>query len=197
MVVKTAKVPSPTAVNASLQGDESSRAYVATEDGRLTIWRVGGLATEAPADPGTIGPVGAVVIGKNPVCLAYNKSQGWGSPDSLRNELVAVCRGDAEIDWIRITGDTGTVIRRLKDPKRLIDPVYAEVADTHGTESYVLTVTDFKGRQVINYRFGPVIFHTNKGKRFDMGPDGKAEFECGGVMPFPGFPYLVCGTNVN
>ena len=49
----------------------------------------------------------------------------------------------------------------------------------------------------INYRFGPVVFHTNGGARFDMGSDGKAEFECGGVMEFAGHPYRVCTTNVN
>jgi len=108
-----------------------------------------------------------------------------------------VCRGEREIQWVSLTGNNGEVTKRLRDPERLKDPVWAEVADTHGTESYVLSVADFRGRQVVNYRFGPVVFHTNGGKSFGMGKDGTAEFECGGVMTFPGFPFALCGTNVN
>jgi hypothetical protein len=196
VVIRTVSIKNPTAVNASLTGGAAARAYIATADGRLVIYRVGGLATDKDANPDDIGPVGMVKIGRNPTCLVYNKSQGWDSPDTIRNEIIAVCRADRELDWIHITGDTGEVTRRLHD-SRLVDPVWAEVADTHGTESHVISVTDFKGRKVVNYRYGPVIFHTNGGKRFDMGPDGKAEFECGGVMEFPGFPFALCGTNVN
>ncbi|MBA3686045.1 MAG: hypothetical protein H0W72_12520 [Planctomycetes bacterium] len=196
VVVKCVKVIAPSAVNVTIGGDSQSRAYIATESGALQIWRVGGLATDAPASSSEIAMAGQVAIGRNPTCLAYVKDLGWGKPDTLRNQIIAVCRGDQELSWIQLAGDTGTVIRRLRDT-RLEDPVHAEVADTHGTESSVVTVTDFLGKQVVNYRFGPVVFHTNGGLRVDMGPDGKAEFECGGAMPFPGCPYMVCGTNVN
>ena len=80
---------------------------------------------------------------------------------------------------------------------RLLDPVHLEVADNHGTCSYILSVTDFKGRKLINYRYGPVIFHTNNKKSFGVGPDGMAEFECAGILELPGFPFRVCASNVN
>lgn len=196
VVVKCERIRNPTAVNVTVGADDQARAYMATEDGMLQIWRVGGLATDGPVAPADIKPTGQVAIGRNPTCLAYAKNMGWGNPETMTSQLIAVCRGDSEVDWIEFAGDKGTVIRRLRDT-RLIDPVYAEVADNHGTESNVISIVDFKGKQVVNYRFGPVILHTNGGKRFDMGPDGKAEFECGGAMAFPGYPYALCGTNVN
>ncbi|MEO6568654.1 MAG: hypothetical protein ABIO94_07805, partial [Opitutaceae bacterium] len=110
--------------------------------------------------------------------------------------FLAVCRGDREIDWVGIEGTGGRVIRRLRDA-RLIDPVYAEVADTHGIETPMLTVADFNGRKILNYRYGTLVFATNGGAKFGMGPDGKDEFECGGIMEFPGHPFGVSATNVN
>ncbi|MBA3686179.1 MAG: hypothetical protein H0W72_13205 [Planctomycetes bacterium] len=196
VVVKCLRVKAPTAVNVTIGGDHEARAHIATESGILQIWQVGGLATDAPATSAGIAKIGTVTIGRNPTCLAYVKDLGWGQPASLNKQLIAVCRGDREVVWIEFTGQDGKVIRRLQDV-RLTDPVHAEIADAHGTESGILTVTDFAGRQIVNYRFGPVVFHTNGKKRFDMGPDGKAEFECGGSMSFPGCPYMVSGTNVN
>jgi hypothetical protein len=56
---------------------------------------------------------------------------------------------------------------------------------------------DFKGRKIINYRIGPVVFATNGGAKYGCGPKGDEEVECGGFMAFPGNPIAVCGTNVN
>lgn len=196
VVVRSVRIRSPTAVNVTVGGGDEARACIATEDGTLQVWRVGGLASDEPASPAEIRQTGQIAIGRNPTCLAYAKNMGWDNPSTMTSQLIAVCRGDSEVDWIEFSGDGGTVIRRLRDA-RLVDPVYAEVADNHGTESNVISIVDFKGKQVVNYRDGPVILHTNGGKRFDMGPDGKAEFECGGAMSFPGYPYALCGTNVN
>ena len=43
----------------------------ASRNGKVGVYRVGGLATEAPADPRQIERVGEVQVGRNPVCLAY------------------------------------------------------------------------------------------------------------------------------
>lgn len=195
-VVKTVTVHAPTAVNCSLSGGDAAHAYIACVDGKLLIFALGGLGREGPVTAGDIGPIGMVQLARNPVCLAYNKGQGSGGSDAVTSDIIAVCRGDRELDWIHFSRDGGEVVRRLHD-KRLVDPMWAECADSHGTESHVISVTDFKGRKVINYRYGPVIFHSNGGKRYDMGPDGKADFECGGAMDFPGFPFSLSGTNVN
>jgi hypothetical protein len=187
-------VKSPTAVAVSVSGGSGAWAGIATLDGKVFFYRLGGLADDTPAAPGDIKPLAMASVGRNPTCIAYSKNVGWGTPATLNTTVIVVCRGDRELCWVNVAD--GTVTRRLRD-SRLTDPVWAEVADTHGTESHIVSICDFKGRKVWNYRFGPVIFHTNGGKRFDVGEDGKADFECGGSMDFPGFPFALCGTNVN
>jgi hypothetical protein len=195
-VVRTIDVPHPTAVSATLAGP-NVHAFIATLDGTLRLYKVGALGG-APAN-GDIVECGEIKVGRNPTCIAFAKSH-WNDKDphanSLLTELLVVSRGDREIAWVEIKGDSGDVYRRLRD-SRLLDPVHAEVADNHGTCSYILSVTDFKGRKLLNYRWGPVIFHTNTMKSFGVGADGMAEFECAGIMELPGFPYRICASNVN
>jgi len=59
-----------------------------------------------------------------------------------------------------------------------------------------LTVADFGGRQIVSYRFGPVILHTNGGASFGMGSDGKADFELGGTFAVAGRPFQFSSANV-
>ena len=54
-----------------------------------------------------------------------------------------------------------------------------------------------RGRKIINYRYSELIFATQGGARFGMGPQGQDEFECGGVLEFPGAPLCISATNVN
>ena len=189
-VVKVLDVPQPTAVLASLFGGDKARAFVASLDGKVGVYAVGGLGTDAPAAAGDIGRLGEVQVGRNPTCLAYQKGS--------RDTILACSRGDREIAWIKYNDKEkgAAVTRRLRDA-RLADPVFVEVADTHGVEGQILTVADFKGRQILNYRYSPVKFATQGGAVFGMGPDGKDEFECGGIMEFPGSPFCVSATNVN
>jgi len=187
-VVKVVDVPRPTAAIASLTGGARARALIASEDGKVGLYAVGGLATADPPSPDDISRVGEVQVGRNPACLAYQK-HAWDT-------FIAVSRGDREVAWIKVAGNDAQVIRRLRDA-RMADPVFAEMADTHGVETALITVADFKGKKVINYRFSVLVFATQGGARFGMGPDGKAEFECGGVLEFPGSPFCVSATNVN
>jgi hypothetical protein len=187
-VVKVVDVPQPTAVIASMAGGKNARAFVASMDGNVSIYAVGGLGTEEAAAPQDITRVGAVQVGRNPTCLAYQKYAS--------DTIIAVSRADRELAWIKCSQQDAKVIRRLRDA-RLLDPVFAEVSDTHGIETPLLTVADFKGRKIINYRYGVLVFATQGGARFGMGPDGKDEFECGGILEFPGAPFCISATNVN
>jgi hypothetical protein len=187
-VVKIVDVPRPTAVIASLAGGAKARTLVASEDGRVGLYTVGGLATTAPATPEGIERIGEVRVSRNPTWLAYQKF--------ALDTVIAVSRGDREIAWIKQGPDGPKVIRRLRDA-RLMDPVFAEMSDTHGIETSLITVADFKGRKIINYRFSRVVFATQGGAKFGMGPEGRDEFECGGMLEFPGSPFCISATNVN
>ena len=188
VIVKVVEQASPTAVLASMVGGAKARAFIASVDGTISVYSVGGLATQATPSPEDIRKVGDVRVGRNPVCLNYQK----GSHDTL----IAASRGDREIAWVRYDDNGARVFKILRD-QRMVDPVHLEQADTHGTEAQLITVTDFKGRKLINYRYSEAVFATNGGARFGMGPDGKSEFECGGVLELPGEPFCISATNVN
>jgi hypothetical protein len=186
-IVKVLGQVEPTAALASLDGARTPRAFVASLDGKVQIYDGGALAADVPS----LAPIrntGFVQVGRNPVCLAYQK----GSFDTF----IAVSRGDREIAWVKANEEGAQVIERLRD-SRLLDPVYVETADTHGIETPLLTVADFNGRQILNYRYGELVFATQGGARFGMGADGKAIFECGGTMTFPGCPFCISAANVN
>ena len=187
-VVKVMDVPTPTAVIANLSGGDKARAYISSLDGTVGLYRLGGLATEAPAAPEQIERVAEVKVGRNPTWLAYQKY----STDTV----LAVSRGDREIAWIKNSQAGPQIIRRMRDA-RLADPVFVEVSDTHGIETSLLTVADFTGRKILNYRYSRVKFATQGGAVFGMGPDGKDDFECGGILEFPGAPFCISATNVN
>jgi hypothetical protein len=72
-----------------------------------------------------------------------------------------------------------------------------EVSDTHGIETALISVTDFKGRQLLNYRYSQLVWATQGGQKFGMGAEGKDKFECGGTLDFPGEPFCISASNVN
>jgi len=109
------------------------------------------------------------------------------------NAFAVCCRGDREIDWVKIKGNEATVFRRLRD-SRLIDPVAIDFC----SRANLISVADFKGRKVINYRIGPTYSdQLDQHKSFGAGPDGNSELECGGWMDFPGHVYDISTANVN
>lgn len=190
-VVATVEVAKPVSVLVRSTGGESARAYVGLQDGEIVSFKVGGLATGAAAEGSAIKEAARLEVGKNPVWLA---SKGSGGGDEFG--FIVVSRGDRALQWVKFSKDQGKIVRELRD-ERMADPVYAEIADTHGIETHLVTVADFKGRKIINYRIGPVVFATNGGAKFGCGPKGDEEVECGGFMTLPGAPIAVCGSNVN
>jgi hypothetical protein len=117
-----------------------------------------------------------------------------GSSPYEMNRTFAVCsRGDREIDFVTVSGTTSTVYRRLRD-SRLVDPVALDPCE----RAPLISVGDFRGRQVVNYRYAPTPDdHMNPRHSFGVGPEGKDDVECGGVMAFPGLVYAVDTANVN
>ncbi|MDM0014189.1 hypothetical protein QTH87_17255 [Variovorax sp. J22P168] len=187
----------PTAVKAALYSTQ--RAWVATEDGTLQIYSLGNYASNGSAVPGDIALTGSVPIGKNPTALAYVKHDPAERTVTLNNNVIVVSRGDKKIQWVHFNADrnSGSIRREFQD-SRLKDPVWAEDADNHGTESFVLTVADYEGRQVLNYRYGPITFLTNTGtNNACASPCGMAQsFEFGGAYALPGKAYQITGANV-
>jgi len=164
-------------------------------DGTLTIYSVGGYGDGSSATPDTIQAVGSVQVGNNPTCIAYAKNHQSGTPNRIDNKLIVVARGDRKIVWVQLSGTSGTVFRTLRD-SRMLDPIWAEDNDNHGTESQIVTVTDYKGKQLLNYRYGAVIYWTNGGAQYGMGPNGQDPIEFGGAYKTTGKPFQASGANV-
>ncbi len=186
----------PTAVRTSIprNGGPAALAYVATMDGTITSFAVGGLADTTASDPAAVHVVDSSLhVGFNPTSLVPSKDHT--SVDAATT-LIAVSRADRRIDWIGLGADNlGTVTRTLRDA-RIVDPIAAEDVNNHGTESYVLTVADYAGNAIRNYRYGPVIFATNGGAKFGMGPTGTDAFEYEGAFLPGGAPFGFSTTNV-
>jgi hypothetical protein len=89
------------------------------------------------------------------------------------------------------------IVRTLVD-SRFEDPVVADLSD----RGPVVTVGDFTGKKLLNYRYGPT--EANGGKppsNYGCGPGGTESdcnsFEFGGSLAIPGTPFFVGTTNVN
>ena len=177
VILKTIDVTTPTACIGSIDG--ACQVAIASLDGTINFYNSGGLSNGAPS----------IRVGLNPCFLGYGKQ-------FYSNGFIAVCRGDRELAWV--SGWTGTpgVTKRLRDD-RLIDPVSFEAIDTHGIAGSFFTVTDFAGKQLVEYRDSTLVFMTQGGATFGMGPSGSDAIECGGVFSVPGFPICSSTTNVN
>ena len=221
-LIKTVDLPSkPTAVRASNWGAAPARAYIATEDGNLRLFSLGNYGkptgTAVPAD---IAQVGTVAVGANPTSISHYRGV---VNDTLEHTdvILVLSRTEKKVSWITLAGDrnSGTVTKTLTD-SRMIDPIAMEDNENHGTHGLVVTVADYTGGTVRNYRYSNVIFWTNQGGSWTcqpptgcgMGASGTDEFEYGGhlVLPptldyydgspapdnFPGKPFFITSANV-
>ena len=200
----------PTAVKASMTG-ANMRGWIATQEGNLRLFDLGGYGDGSGA--GTIKQVGSVAVGANPTSIAYFR----GGSDSLEqkgimdpNFVMVLSRDERAVKWVDFTADhnSGTVRTNVLTDSRLVDPVMIEDNENHGTEGWVLSIADYGGKAIRNYRYGSVIFYTNVGAGMacapptgcGLGPQNlppsQYPFEYGGAMPLPGKPFIVTGGNV-
>ena len=181
----------PTAVIASrATGNKEKWCAVATLEGRLHVYGLGRLGEKRRASRKDIKRKGAINIGRNATCLNYQKLNGVGN-------VLVVSRGDREIEWVEVTQDNARVRKVMRDT-RLVDPVWAQQADTNnGAHPPIITVCDFGGKQIINYRYGEFTISGDARKTvYGMGPEGKDAFECQGILKLPGKPFKICAGNV-
>jgi len=193
----------PTAVKAYIEG-ANHRAWVATQDGQIHIFNLGDYPTAGNAAASSIVEVGTVAVGRNPTGIAMAKPKAGNAiyPDVTR-EMIVTSRGDRQLQWVRFAGDgnSGTVVRTLQD-SRLKDPVAAEDTDNNVDETYVVAVADYGGRALRNYRYGPVILHSDphgvcgEPNGCGMGASNSDPFEYGGAFDLPGGPFQVSSGNI-
>ncbi|QYM80330.1 hypothetical protein K0B96_06870 [Horticoccus luteus] len=209
-IVWSADIPAPTCVLAGQKIDRWSRdiykGYIASRDGTVHIIDTSSLMNRSTWQTGgALREIGTFKVGRNPVAMVparYNISNlplipatasngSTGTSDPLNNLLHIACRGERSIDTVVTYKGTGTLFRRIQDA-RVEDPVGLGVAD----RGNILSVADFHGRKIHNFRLN-TINDTRNGVVYGCGANGTDAYEYAGSMSVNGMPFLVNSANVN
>ena len=132
-IIKTIKLGArPTAVKAALWN--ANRAWIATQDGRLRIFDLGGYTSMGKTSPAQIVERGSVAVGSNPTGLAYFRAEVNSTNNAINSKLIVVSRGERKLQWIDFDGDNngGKVVRELQD-RNLKDPIAADDQESNGS----------------------------------------------------------------
>jgi hypothetical protein len=202
-VISTVALDSrPTAVRTTLFGDVH-RAWIATEEGSLRIYGLGNVQTGTLATD--VVEKGRVAVGKNPTSLAISKIDPENKTiEPLNQQVLVASRGDRKIQWVRFAsdGNSGSVIRTLQD-SRIVDPIAVEDADNFASDNMVLSIADYTGKAVSNYRYGAVVFADRGGSWSCQPPTGcpvqatgSVNIEFGGSYAMEGKPFHIRTANV-
>ena len=192
----------PTAVKTTIYGSVH-RAWIATETGSLRIYGLGNVPAGTTA--ADVAERNRVAIGKNPTSLATSKiDPDDTSFEPLNRQVLVSSRGDRKIQWVRFSadGNSGSVVRELRD-SRIVDPIAVEDADNFSNVGHVLTIADYTGKKVSNYRYGPVFF-SDRGGSWSCQPPGGCpvqatggvRIEFGGSYTMEGKPFQLKTANV-
>jgi hypothetical protein len=205
-VVKTVSLSGrPTAVKASVYGGPG-RAWIATQDGTLHIYSLDGYApggavgTPSASAFKEVGTVSG--LGRNPTSIASSKAEPSNtSMDAMTSQILVSSRGDRKVSWVRFTsnGNSGSIVRTLQDT-RLADPIAVEDGNNFATMNNLLSVADYAGKAIRNYRYGPVIFTDGKAcataTSCPVTRTGSIAIEYGGAINVLGKPFQITTSNV-
>ena len=200
-VISTVALDSrPTAVRTTLFGNVH-RAWIATEEGSLRIYGLGDVPTGTAATD--VVEKGRVAVGKNPTSLAISKIDPENrSIEPLNQQVLVASRGDRKIQWVRFAsdGNSGSVGRTLQD-SRIVDPIAVEDADNFASDNMTLSIADYTGKAVSNYRYGSVVFAGGGACPASSGGcpvqgTGGMNMEFGGSFTMEGRPFMLRTANV-
>ncbi|VWX59441.1 conserved hypothetical protein [Burkholderiales bacterium 8X] len=212
-VIKTVTLDQrPTAVRTTVYGSPA-RAWVATQESgaaqaSVRIFDLGGYASGSSGATGSAAQIaekGRVAVGRNPTSLAISKGEPNDSNiESINRQVIVTSRGDRKVQWVRFAadGNSGSVVRELRD-SRLVDPIAAEDIDNFANVGNTMSVADYDGKKLANYRYGPVIF-ADRGSQWACQPPGGCpvqgtggvDLEFGGSFAFQGKPFHINASNV-
>ncbi|RYZ66032.1 MAG: hypothetical protein EOP08_05720 [Proteobacteria bacterium] len=186
-----------TAVYAGFRDEDRSaiaplEAAVATMNGRLNRYAVGGLLDDTPAVAADVRFLDSIEVGRNVTSIVQSKHGAIF--EAALTDVVMASRGDREIEFVSYAGGAGQVTKRISEG-RMTDPI--SVYDSTRSK-YVLTIADYTGRRVLSYRYGPFVYDGQQGSTEPVGPgpDGNDELDFGGSWATAGRPFAVTGTNV-
>jgi len=180
----------PTAVKVSILANPG-KAWVATEDGVIHSIDVSGVQSGTNPDPSLIKEVGSLQVGKNPTSMTHRVNLGLGNSNT---ELWVVSRGEQKVQLVDMVNMT--VEKTLQD-SRIVDPITVDETQQSPLLTSVITLTDYAGKQVMNYRYAPIsVQGGNTPLNIGVGQSGNEQFEFGGAFTVAGKPFHFTQSNV-
>lgn len=191
------------------------RLWVATTNGKVYIYEVGRwvpgtkVADQAPQES-EINQIGVVSgLGDQITHIAGVrdfdidlKGVEWDPnddlPDPLDEMALLVDRKNRRLVWIQFTpttGDSAEIVTTLEDSR--MDPITAEHIEPYHVSNKVVTIADYTGKAVKNYRVmtaKPLTWDSLGGQPVTyptLSPSG----EFAGELIQPGKPFQVCTSN--
>ncbi|WP_432258574.1 hypothetical protein [Cupriavidus sp. TMH.W2] len=191
-VIKTMSLAQkPTAVKVSILANPG-QAWVATEDGVIHAISVAGVQSGTNLDPALIKEVTTLQVGKNPTSFAYNVNR-----DSFGNsntKLWVVSRGEQKVQLVDMVNLT---IEKTLQDSRIVDPITVDETQQSPLLTSVITLTDYAGKQVMNYRYAPISLQGgNTPLNIGIGQTGNDLFEFGGAYAVAGKPFNFTQSNI-
>ena len=167
------------------------KTWVATQDGVIHAIASGGLQAGTDLNPDSIKEVSTMKVGRNPTSIVYKTMDYRTSAD----QVWVLSRGDRRVDLLNVK--TATIEKTLQD-SRMVDPISMYDTRQNPGGTFVFTVVDYAGKQVLNYRYQPTDVHGgNTGTvTYGMGATGTDPFEFGGGYAVPGKPFQFTQSNV-
>lgn len=191
-IVKTMSLAEkPTTVKVSILANPG-QAWVGTEDGTIHAISVAGVQSGTNLDPALIKEVTSLKVGKNPTSMTHQVNrETFGSSNT---KIWVVSRGEQKVQLVDMA--TQTVEKSLQD-SRIVDPITVSETQQSPLLTSVITLTDYAGKQVMNYRYAPISLQGgNTPMNIGVGQSGSDQFEFGGAYAVPGKPFNFTQSNV-
>jgi hypothetical protein len=176
------------------------RAWVATENGKVHVYSLGAYvqgAKPAAGTPAEIAEVGVVSgLGSNITHLAAAKDYP-NEADPLNTMLIFTDRANRRWGWIKFAadGNSGTILRTMEDSR--VDPIMVTMSDNYSTRGNVVSVANYSGQSIDNYRFGDLVYpDTNFCWVAGVCPTLASRGEYAGKLELPFKPFAVHASNV-
>jgi len=183
----------PTAVSISILANPG-QAWIGTEDGVIHSFNVAGVQSGSNMDPSLISEVGSLQVGKNPTSIVHHVLTGLGIFGSSNTEVWVVSRGDQKVQLVDMVAKK---IQKTLQDSRLVDPITVDETQQSPMLTSVITLTDYSGKQVMNYRYAPIDLQGgNAPLHIGIGQSGNDLFEFGGAYSLPGKPFNFTGSNI-
>jgi hypothetical protein len=177
-----------------------ARAWVATENGKVHMYSLGAYvqgpkpATGTPAEIAQVGVMAG--LGSNVTHLAAAKDYP-GQADSINTMLIFTDRANRKWGWVKFAddGNSGTILRTMEDSR--VDPVMVTMSDNYSTKGNIVSVANYSGQSIDNYRFGDLIYPDNNFCSVaGVCPTLASNGEYAGKLALPFKPFAVHASNV-